>query len=97
MKRKLSPEEAEEVKARMRHKSINQRIRGARGVVVEVPLGTPETSAKMGEFLRASTGRSNGKDNKKAIMQRKVSAVAKGFILADDGETILFDIREKEE
>ncbi len=97
MKRKLSPEEKAEVAARKRHKSINQQIRGARGVTVEVPIGTPKSSVKMGEFIRASTGRSNGRDTPKAVMNRRISAVAKGIILSKDGTEILHDIRSDEE
>ena len=79
------------------HKPINDAIRAGRGVAVDVPLSIPESSEKMGAFVRASTGRTNGKDNKRAALARRVAAVSKGYILADDGETILHDIREEDD
>ena len=92
---KLTKEEKAEVAARKRHKSINQQIRGARGVTVEVPIGTPESSEKMGLFIRASTGRSNGKEQYE-IMKLKRDAVAKGYLINDSGE-IIADARTDEE
>jgi hypothetical protein len=76
---------------------VNKQLRDARGVSVDVPIGVPKTSEKMGEFIRKVTGRTDGKDNPKAIMARRRAAVEKGFILAADGETILHDFRTDKE
>lgn len=92
---KLTPEEKEEVAARKRHKSINRQIRGARGVTVEVPIGTPEVNESMGSFIRASTGRINGKAAHD-VMVLKREAVRLGYVINEDGE-ILHDIRSKKE
>ena len=99
MKSKLSPEEKAEVATRKRHKPINKQIRGARGVTVDVPIGTPESSEKMGSFIRQSTGRTKGKANKKELLRLKRQAVELGYVVNNEGK-ILHDARsdaEKEE
>ena len=98
MKSKLSPEEKAEIATRKRNRPINKQIRGARGVTVDIPLGTPESSKQMSSFIRASTGRRNGRD-KSDIMAAKRLAVAQGYLINSKGE-IIADIRtdaEKEE
>ena len=93
----LTKEEKAEVAARERHKSINQRIRGARGTTVEVPIGTTKANAAMGQFVRQSTGRTNGKDDPGADLRRRVAGVAKGIIYEADGETVKFDLSKEAE
>jgi len=96
MKRKLSKEEKAEVEARKRHRPINDAIRAGRGTTVSVGSGTPKSNVAMGQFVRQSAGRTNGKAGKRELMKLKRIAAEHGFILSDDGETILHDIREEE-
>ncbi len=97
MANKLTPEEKAEVAARKRHRPINDAIRAGRGTTVSVGSGTPESSEKMGSFIRQSSGRGNGKADKRELMKLKREAVAKGYLLSKDGTEIIADIRSDEE
>jgi len=96
-KGQLSAEEKAEVETRKRHKSINQSIRGARGTTLEVPIGTTKANAAMGQFVRQSTGRSNGKDDPGADLRRRIAGVAKGIIYEADGVTVKYDFSKEME
>lgn len=90
-KRKLSPEEAAEVKSRKVSAAINKQIRDAKGETVDMGIGTPEANVQMSAFIRASTGRHNGRDESD-IRAAKRLAVEQGFIINAKGE-ITHDIR----
>ena len=96
-KGQLSKEEKAEVATRKRHKVINDQLRSSRGTTVSVGSGIPESTAKMSSFIRQSAGRTNGKDNAKAIMARKIAGVAKGIIYEADGETVKYDFSKEME
>ena len=64
---------------------------------MSVGSGVPESSEKMGSFIRQSTGRSNGKDDPGADLRRRIAAVEKGIILEADGVTVKHDFTKKME
>lgn len=99
VKETIKEQDEEREAAAKRHRSVNKLLRDARGTTVSIPVGVPESHTAMGEFVRLSTGRSvsDGKDDDRAAMRRRVAAARKGFILAADGETILHDVREADD
>ena len=96
-KGQLSAEEKAEVAARKRNRSMNAALRDARGTTVSVGSGTPKANAAMGQFVRQSTGRNNGKDDPGADLRRRIAGVAKGIIYEADGVTVKYDFSKEME
>lgn len=59
MVKKLTPKEQQKADAKRKriHAPINKQIRGAKGVSVDVDIGTAKPNKMMSDFIRAGSGR----------------------------------------